>query len=80
MAGAAAMKTCYYVLLGVERNAADDEIRKGYRKAALQWHPDRNRDNVCAFLIVLAASQRVVVHSWRLPTPSSRKFSRRSPC
>ena len=32
----------YYKTLGVERNASEDEIRKAYRKLAMQYHPDRN--------------------------------------
>lgn len=32
----------FYKILGVERNASSDEIRKSYRKLALQYHPDRN--------------------------------------
>ncbi|CAE8588821.1 unnamed protein product [Polarella glacialis] len=32
----------FYKLLGVERDAANDEIRRGYLKAALHWHPDKN--------------------------------------
>ena len=32
----------FYVTLGVERTAADDEIKKSYRKLAMAYHPDRN--------------------------------------
>ncbi|KAL0220619.1 hypothetical protein RCL1_000473 [Eukaryota sp. TZLM3-RCL] len=35
----------YYSILGVARNASEDDIKKAYRKAALKWHPDRNPDN-----------------------------------
>jgi molecular chaperone DnaJ len=35
----------YYEVLGVGRDAAEDEIKRQYRKLALQYHPDRNPDN-----------------------------------
>eukprot|EP00919_Chromeraceae_sp_WS-2016_P010530 GHVR01024578.1.p1 GENE.GHVR01024578.1~~GHVR01024578.1.p1 ORF type:complete len:244 (+),score=80.93 GHVR01024578.1:44-775(+) len=35
----------YYSILGISKDATQDDIRKAYHTLALKWHPDKNKDN-----------------------------------
>ncbi|HEX8789479.1 MAG TPA: molecular chaperone DnaJ [Polyangiaceae bacterium] len=41
-------KRCYYEVLGVAREASNDDLRKAYRREALKHHPDRNQGDSAA--------------------------------
>ena len=38
-------KKDYYEVLGVNKDASENEIRRAYKKLAVKWHPDKHPDN-----------------------------------
>lgn len=57
----------YYRVLGLQQNASDDDIRKAYRRKAMQYHPDRNNssDSQEMFIRINEAYEYLISHPYR---------------
>ena len=51
----------YYNILGLERNASNEEIKKSYRRLSLLTHPDRSSKNIDTQKIILANSPFLIL-------------------
>ena len=54
-------KRDYYEVLGVSKTSEDSEIKKAYRKLAMQYHPDRNQGDEDAEVKFKEASEAYAV-------------------
>ena len=55
----AAEKRDYYEVLGVDKSASEDEIKRAYKKMARKYHPDLNPDNKDCLLYTCDAADEL---------------------
>ncbi len=67
-------KRDFYEVLGVNRDASDEEIKKAYRKLAMKYHPDRNPDNPKAEAQFKEAKEAYEVLSDKQKRPAYDQF------
>jgi hypothetical protein len=64
-----AMGLDYYKILGVDKGATDDDLKKAYRKLAMKWHPDKNpnsKEEAENKFKQISEAYEVSIHPWKL--------------
>ena len=78
----------YYKLLGVDRNATEEEIKKAYRVKAFEYHPDKNQGNTAAeemfkkineaYSVLSDAEKRAHYDAYGSDAPHTRTYTEQS--
>jgi DnaJ homolog subfamily C member 7 len=72
------MRKDFYKILGVSKDASEQEIKKAYRKLAIQYHPDKNRDgegNDDKFKEIGEAYETLIDPQYGFSSPSLRVYT-----